>query len=201
MDQAHSDLTFNVAQLLKESVGSTRLLELDTPELTLSDHSFDPDETAVVEAYDVNGAVKVTRISHDLLVQGDVAADVAVQCSRCLTEFRLPVEAGLEENFQPTIDIVTGRPVHRAPEDEDETAFEISANHEIDLAEPVRQALLVAMPLNPVCREDCAGLCPRCGANLNEGPCGCDLEATDLRWEALGALSLDEFPSGNGHNT
>src|ERR1043165_1885700 len=139
MGSTNNDLDFNVAQLMKEPVGSTRKLDLNTPELTLGGEDADTD--TALKARNVEGKVKVTRLSTDLLVQGQAGAEVLVECSRCLDKFWLPVEGKLEERFQPTIDVATGRPVHREANDEDDTAFEISANHEMDLTEPVRQAI------------------------------------------------------------
>jgi uncharacterized protein len=58
---------------------------------------------------------------------------------------------------------------------------------DLELGDVIREALILAAPEYPLCREDCRGLCPRCGAELNEGPCGCRSEA-DPRWAALDAL-------------
>src|SRR5829696_8331212 len=190
MESVNNDLIFNVAQLLKEPVGSTRKLEIGTSSLPLDGQEGHGGDS--LEARDLKGEVKLTRLSQDLLAQGQVGAEVRLQCSRCLDEFSVPVEARLEEKYQPTIDIETGRPVRREEDEEDDTAFSISAGHEIDLAEPVRQALLVALPLKPLCREDCAGLCPQCGANLNEGPCDCEPDTADNRWAALRELQLED---------
>lgn len=198
MDNSHNDLTFNVAQLLKESLGATRKLEISTPVLTLSDETYDPEDPAVVEAQSVEGNVKVTRLAEDLLVQGSVGAEVPLVCSRCLESFTIPVTATLEEKYQPSVDVYTGRPLVRAEMVADDGVFSISASHEMDLVEPVRQSLLVALPIRPLCREDCAGLCPQCGKNLNEGPCDCEPDDSDNRWAALTELNLEEFPPGNG---
>jgi DUF177 domain-containing protein len=198
MVTSNIDLVFNVAQLLKEHVGATRKLELSTPSLRLS-NSEGPDvevEGGALEARDLRGIVKVTRLSDGLLVQGDVASDVRLVCSRCLDEFSLPVQAMLEEEYQPVIDVETGRPVQRTGIEENDQAFKLDANHQMDLTEPVRQALLVALPLKPLCREDCKGLCPECGANLNEGDCGHRPEVADNRWVGLRELRLEDFPSG-----
>src|SRR5436190_19223305 len=196
MDATNNNLLFNVAQLLKEPVGATRKLELDTPQLVLSDGSNGPGERERLEARDLKGNVKLTRLTRDLLVQGSVAGNVTLQCSRCLDEFTIPVEAALEEKFQPIVDVFTGRPVQREAYEEDDSAFSINPNHEMDLTEPVRQALLVALPLQPLSREDCAGLCPQCGANLNEGDCGHRPDTTDDRWAALRELSIEDLPAG-----
>jgi len=196
METSNSDLIVNVAQLLKEPLGSTRKLDISTPELQLSEQSDEPDGR-VISAHDVRGNAKITRLSKDLLVQGTVTADVGLECSRCLEEFSLPVEGTLEEKYQPSIDVETGRPVRREAFEEDDTAFGVSLNHEMDLTEPVRQALLVALPLKPLCKDDCAGLCPQCGANLNEGPCDCEPDTSDDRWAALRELELDDLPAGD----
>jgi uncharacterized protein len=198
METPNTDLVFNVAQLLKEPVGSTRKFDIGAPELLLSEQGDRPDGEAL-EARGLAGNVKITRLTKDLLVQGKVSADVLVECSRCLTAFSLPVEARLEENYQPTIDIETGRPVHREADEADDTTFSISPNHELDLTEPVRQALLVALPLKPLCRDDCAGLCPQCGADLNEGACDCEPDTTDDRWAPLRELKLQDLPIGDGN--
>jgi uncharacterized protein len=191
----HIDLTFNVAQLLKERVGSTRRLDFGTPVLNL----FDEDGNTV-EAHNLEGQAKVTRLTEGVLVQGDVKADVQTQCSRCLTDISIPVDASLEEQYQPTIDVETGHAIQRAEFEEDDGIFEIDANHLMDLTEPVRQALLVALPMRPLCREDCKGLCPECGANLNEVDCGHRPEQGDSRWASLRQLDLADFPVDKNPN-
>jgi len=197
MNNVNTDLIYNVAQLMKEPVGSTRKLEVSTPVLQLSDGTEPGEDARVLEARDLTGIVKVTRLTRDLLVQGEVEGQVTLECSRCLTPVTVPVSGHLEEEYQPTIDVETGRPVHREAEEQDDSFFSISANHEMDLTEPVRQAMLVEMPLKPLCREDCKGLCPQCGANLNEGPCDCVTETVDNRWLALRELNLEDLPAGD----
>jgi uncharacterized protein len=190
------DLVFNVAQLLKERIGSTRRLPLNTELLTLYGEE-EAGPGGALEARDLRGDVKVTRIRDGLLVQGGVAARVTLECSRCLQEFEMPVQATLEEQFQPTIDVETGMPVQRAAHEENDQAFKIDANHLMDLTEPVRQALLVELPMKPLCREDCAGICPVCGANRNEVQCGHEAQVEDTRWWGLSQLRIEDFPAGD----
>ena len=197
MDAHGSDLVFNVAQLLKEHVGATRKLDLNTSTLQLEDQSSGAAGDGMLTARALNGNVKVTRITDGLLVQGNVEANVDLECSRCLTNFALPVEARLEEQFQPTIDVSTGTPVHRVEGQDSDTTFDIDHNHMMDLSEPVRQAILVSLTMKPLCREECAGLCPNCGANLNEGPHECEVETVDHRWAGLRELRLEDFPLGD----
>ena len=193
METRNSDLLFNIAQLLKEPVGSTRKYDLETEELRLDDEEAGAE---LLAARDLHGKVKVTRISDGVLVQGDVAAKVELECSRCLESFTLPVEGSLEEEFQPTIDVESGMPVRRADYEKNDAAFQVDANHQMDLAEPVRQALLVSLPMKPLCREDCKGICPQCGAYWNEADCDCEVETVDSRWGSLRELSLEDFPAG-----
>ncbi|HEY0071398.1 MAG TPA: DUF177 domain-containing protein [Chloroflexia bacterium] len=194
---SNGDLVFNVAQLLKERVGSTRRFHFDTPNLALDE---DPGEGETLHAQDVHGDVKVTRLADSLLVQGDIEAGVLLECSRCLEKFTRPVDARLEEQFLPTIDVETGAPVRREEFEENDLAFEIDPNHLMDLTEPVRQALLVALPMKPLCREDCKGICLQCGANLNETACGHGDEPADNRWTGLRELRIEDFPAGDNVN-
>jgi uncharacterized metal-binding protein YceD (DUF177 family) len=70
-------------------------------------------------------------------------------------------------------------------------SYPIRGEH-IDLAPLTREALLLNLPLAPLCREDCAGLCPRCGADLNAGPCGCGSDERDPRWAILDVLKEED---------
>ncbi|HET9494481.1 MAG TPA: DUF177 domain-containing protein [Chloroflexia bacterium] len=195
MDSTNNELTYNVAQLLKERVGSTRKLDVSIETLPLYE---DGDED--LDAHDLEGTVKVTNLGEGVLVQGDVKAIVHVQCSRCLTDINLPVEGQLEEQFRPTVDVETGRAVQRQSYEVDDTAFDIDANHIMDLTEPVRQALLVAMDMRPLCREDCKGLCPECGANRNDVDCGHEQVVEDSRWAALRELDLSDLSTDRNKN-
>ncbi len=195
MENSTNELTYNVAQLLKERVGSTRKLDVISDLLPLYDEGG-----AEMDARDLNGIVKVTKLNDGVLVQGDVKAHVRVQCSRCLTDIDLPVEAQLEEQFRPTVDVESGRAVKRTDDEDDDSTFDIDANHIMDLSEPVRQALLVAVDMRPLCREDCKGLCPECGANLNEVDCGHEPVVEDNRWAALRELGLSDFDTGRSTN-
>ena len=183
------DLIFNIVQLLKEHVGAVRRLPIEAVSLSLYD-----DDGNNMEARNLEGEVKVTRLSDGLLVQGDIQAEVDVQCSRCLDNITVPVDARLEEQFKPTVDVETGRAIKRDDQEEDDDAFTIDPTHQMDLSEPIRQALLVALPMRPLCRADCKGLCPVCGANRNTTDCGHQEEPMDSRWEGLRELDLADFP-------
>jgi uncharacterized protein len=114
--------------------------------------------------------VRLDRIPSGILVRGDVDGTLDLECSRCLEIFHAPLRIHVEEEFVPSVDIHSGAPL--LPPD-DGLSFVIDHNHILDLSEAVRQNALASLPINPVCRSDCAGLCPVCGANRNEDPCTC----------------------------
>ncbi len=110
---------------------------------------------------------------------GRVATRARLTCGRCLSAFEAPLEAELDEWLDP--DLVPGEEVVV----EEGVLVMPLEGPEVDLAEIVRQHLVLAIPYAPVCRDDCAGLCPVCGTDRNQKPCGCSLRAPDPRWEVL----------------
>ena len=141
----------------------------------------------VVEGVEYLGPVRIdleiSRSGEQLQVRGSVEVAVRQPCVRCLQ----PVES----EARGEISEVARKP--RADEKRD-GAPEGMLYHDgesLDLAEEVREVVLLEIPANPLCRPDCAGLCPRCGANLNEGPCGCGAGVNgETRWAALQALAV-----------
>lgn len=137
----------NVAQLLKEPVGSTRDYELDES----------VDITGSGSGGRVKGKVRLTRTNRGILAQGTINTGVEVTCSRCLSQFRCPLTFTVEEEYFPVIEVSSGMPL--SPPDE-LGSFTIDEHHILDLTEAVRQYALLAIPMKPLCREDCAGLLP-----------------------------------------
>jgi len=173
-------LQFNVAGLLTGPKGGARSYDLLLPisELDQLDESFD-----VVAPFRGTARFLWTNERILALVSGDTS--VAMQCSRCLETFEQPIHVEIEEAFIPFIDMATGLPLKT--EDEDE-ALLINKRHILDLSEVLRQSILLAMPLLPLCKPDCKGLCPTCGANLNYESCTCETEDVDPRWATLAVL-------------
>lgn len=150
----------NVAQLLKGAIGSVREHEVDGVIDVMGDG----------EGCLVRGKVSLTRTDHGILVQGVVSLEVGLTCSRCLGQFSCPLRLNIEEEYFPTVDVVSGAPL---PPADDPDTLTIDEHHILDLGEMLRQCALVAIPMKPLCRESCAGLCPQCGQNLNLGTCQC----------------------------
>jgi len=170
------NLRFNVAQLLRDTVGSSRKVEL-----AANLHELAPELSGGNRTHALRGPVRLMNTNAGILVHGQLSGEATLACARCLEPVTVPLDVEIDELFRPTIDLVTGRTI--TPE-EDDTALLIDEHHILDLTEVVRQNALLAAPLNAVCRETCRGLCPTCGQNLNEGPCDCEPEP-DPRWGPL----------------
>jgi uncharacterized protein len=164
-------MLFNVATLLQSPVGEFRRYSL-------------PADPPVH-----HGRVTLTRTPHGVLVQMQATVIIDTSCSRCLVPFGYPADIEMEEVFRQQVDPSTGR--HIAPEDAEEAeedSFQIGLDHVIDTTEAVRQYVLMAMAMQPLCRPDCPGICAQCGTDLNLSMCDCDRTPTDPRWSALAAL-------------
>jgi uncharacterized protein len=173
-------LRFNVAGLLKETSGAAREFEVVAPASGLGDLM-----AGVRLSDDLRGQVRLMRSQRSIYARGRLGSRLAVECSRCLEATDVPVAFDVEAEYFPEIDIGTGQPL---PAPDDDLAFTINANHELDLGEEVRQRLLLELPMQAICRDACKGLCPRCGADLNQGPCACGPEPADERLAPLRAL-------------
>ncbi len=117
----------------------------------------------------VRGQLRVERSGERVTVHGTVSATARLECARCVEPFDVDVEAPL--------DVFADRSgAGRHPEDEEalerDHYMTFHDGRNLDLRDEAREALLLEIPITPWCREDCRGLCPRCGANLNQGPCG-----------------------------
>ncbi|HLZ23199.1 MAG TPA: DUF177 domain-containing protein [Ktedonobacterales bacterium] len=173
-------MIYNVAQLLKAPVGTTQRADLDdADELRLEDNEAQL-------AGPVTGQVRMHRTNQGVFVDGEARVPVELECTRCLKRFTTTLSVPLREQFYPTIEVNTGVPV--PPPENDELSFPIDRNHLLDLREAIRQNLVLALPMRTLCSEECAGLCPTCGKDLNEGPCDCPTEVADERFSALREL-------------
>lgn len=174
-------MIFNVAQLMKAPVGTSLVNDFHEEDIQLDD------DIEVIGPID--GHVRMRRTNQGLLVDGWVELTLELSCNRCLKTFEQPMHVDFEEQFYPTVDVISGMPLE--PFDEDEI-FPIDAHHEVDLTEAVRQNVLLALPMVTICREDCQGLCPQCGQDLNLGSCECKPEV-DTRLSVLKQLLQNEM--------
>jgi uncharacterized protein len=164
-------MQINVAQLLKSAQGTTKIVQVDE---TYEDEAGQP--------LPVRGELKLTLINQRILVQGRLVTQVPLTCSRCLKPFVCAIPLDIEEEYYPIIDIHTGE---KLPPPDESGAFTIDEHHELDLMEAIRQYKETAVPMKPLCCENCAGICPQCGKDLNEGQCDCPTTEIDPRWAEL----------------
>ncbi|MBA7495554.1 hypothetical protein ES702_06141 [subsurface metagenome] len=167
-------MQINVAQLVKEAIGSIRNCEVS--------EIVDVSQGSSI----VEGEVRLMRTDRGILVKGALHTEVEVACSRCLSLFSYPLTLNIEEEYFPTIDVVSGASL---PLPGEPGCFTIDEHHILDLTEAICQYALLATPMKPLCREDCAGLCPNCGHNLNQGHCDCLPQKVDPRWAKLKGLA------------
>ena len=168
-------MDYNVTTLLQEPLGAIRAYELD-------DVIVDPLATDTTAP--VRGGIEILRTNRGVLVTGTLASEVTEECSRCLEPYVQQLAVEIEEEFLSSEDVPS------VPEGDvlDDDYFKISPERIVDLTEAVRQAILLARPMKPLCKEACAGLCQQCGANLNKGRCNCPEESEDSHWAKLKEL-------------
>lgn len=129
--------------------------------------------------------LRVESVIEGVLVTGRVSGDTVLECARCLKDYSSELSVRVCE-------LCVG-PGHEAAGEDD--VYRV-AGTEIDLEPLLRDATVLALPLNPLCSQDCKGLCGHCGKDLNEGPCDYTEDDIDPRWAALAELRarLEEQP-------
>jgi uncharacterized protein len=152
--------------------------------------TFKPEEVADEgDAYrittPVDLAFEIHKDKEKFRLAGTVKAQLELLCSRCLDPFSLPVAATFDVRCLPASE--ASQDAEREVDHEDlETSY--YENDEIDLNELMREQFYLALPMKPLCREDCRGLCPQCGTNLNTGTCDCAPVWEDPRLAPLKGL-------------
>lgn len=164
-----SGLRISVADLLRRP-GAARPVTLAEPVAGLGTPGAGVPADEPVEL-----DLTLERVSEGIVVRGTVRAEWRGECSRCLQPVHGEREVHVDELFEPH------------PLEGDTYLLD---GDEIDLEPVVRDALLLELPTVPLCRPDCAGLCPQCGIDRNEHTCDCTVDDTDPRWAALRALDL-----------
>lgn len=117
--------------------------------------------------------VRLESVHEGILATGDVFVDADAECSRCLEPLTVPVEVDFQELFAYSVD------------NEDDFAVE---DEQINLEQVIRDAVVLSLPFQPVCSEDCLGLCANCGVKMAENPHHVHEAVIDSRWSALEKL-------------
>jgi len=163
-------LRLNVGFLLHQGVGTSRDFEFDHQAVQVG-----PD----VRVTRLAGRVRLSRTAQGLYAHGRLTADTRSECVRCLSEIDLPLRVEVNDLF-----------VYPASQATDPN-LTIPETGILDLSPVVREYLLLAVPLQPLCRPDCQGLCPECGNNRNETACDHTSAEVDPRLAALRSLLPD----------
>lgn len=124
--------------------------------------------------------VQAVRASEKVRLVGHIKATVEFECDRCLKPLSVVVDQGFDLLYVPPLGIAEE---HELGEDDLSIAF--YQGGEIDIDDLVREQIELAIPMARLCGSECRGLCPQCGANLNNFDCACKIEQTDPRWGAL----------------
>ena len=166
-----SPLLVNVAELLRRA-GSIR--EIDRQ---IESEFFKFDDSRIIASSQVDVALTLDALTDGIVLHGKLGAQWSSECRRCLKALTGRAEVEVQELYQSVIS--------------DPDAYPITGE-QLDLLEMARENVLLAVPLAPLCRADCPGLCPQCGTDLQVETCSCTRAERDDRWAALDSLRIDE---------
>ncbi len=139
----------------------------------LEPFEFEGEEIRAIEKVDVKGvAISEKDV---ILIEASVKTKLKLNCSRCLDTFIYPIDIDIEERFTTN------------SESEDEEAV-VVIDDVLDITELVETSIISTLPIKRVCKDDCKGLCQKCGCNLNVKACDCNKEDVDIRFEVLRGL-------------
>jgi uncharacterized protein len=167
VSEPHSPLRLNVGFIVAQSAGYSRDFTIEIPQVNLP-----PD--LVIE--DLAGDVRVSRTPQGLLIQANIEGHIQLDCVRCLEPFSHRLVANFTELYAFKRRNIT------------DSGLLVPEDGQIDLGPLVREYMILDMPISPLCRTDCKGLCPTCGENLNFITCNHEEEPADPRLEVLKKL-------------
>ena len=151
---------------------------------------FEPSEFPVEEEFRLGAPVdldvEIHKDATKVRVTGRVVTALQLVCSRCLEPFDIPVDAAFDAMFLPVATNAGGDEQEVADED---LGVSFYKDETLDLGELMREQFYLVLPMKPLCRPDCKGLCPVCGINRNRETCTCQTEWTDPRLDALKRLT------------
>ena len=182
---AEEPFSFNVAALLTGDNGASRTYEIEGADLDLPE--------GLELAVPISGSVRLRRENRGILADVALSTALAGECARCLRPMSTPIEIAFREEYLPSLDLDTGRPLST---DDEPDALRLTEHHEVDLAPSVRDAISLAEPIAPLHDPDCPGLCIVCGLPLDEGVHDHPDDDIDPRLEALKGFRADDDGDG-----
>ena len=162
-------LRLDVSYLVKEAPGTRKEFDFNFTQLSL------PGDLLLV---DIHGTIAISVTEDGVVADGKIKALTNLSCSRCLDEYWQPIDIHFAEMF-------TNHPAENSPENLEQ---QLPSDGSLDLTPIIRDYAVLDIPISQVCKPDCKGLCPVCGANLNEKDCGHRQESIDPRMAGLKAL-------------
>jgi len=136
----------------------------------------------------IDGQCSVTKIGKMVSVKGNITAGINLECSRCLESFTLPIKTVYEYTFLPAEDMPGNEETELTGED---LGLSYYRNDTIDLDPIILEQIVIQIPIKPLCKESCKGLCPVCGINLNVASCNHKQMAFTSPFTALEKLKTD----------
>jgi uncharacterized protein len=140
-------------------------------------------------ASQIKGSFKVKRFGTKVVVEGSIKTELELECSRCLSTFCYPLTINFVSELYPLEDFIfrSSEPVELR---KNEMEMEFYSKGILDIEEVMSTNIILNIPTYPLCKENCKGICPDCGKNLNYEECTCKKEKTikDERWRALESL-------------
>lgn len=173
-------LKIPLAGFLAEAAGSMLRFDLEPTTVALDDD--------LVLADEISGTFELSRTNRGVYVNGDLRTALSMECARCVGPAMVPLAATIREEVLPVIDVTTGASVNPTLEPD---VTRLSDHHELDLESLLREAIALSAPIAPLCRPDCPGLCPECGAGLADGHAPHDIDDIDPRLAALRGFRVD----------
>ncbi len=160
-------------------------IDIDGTELDLTEEITIGEEGSDLLA-PVSAQLRAFRDGSSVIVTGKAHADTELQCSRCLERFKTGIDSDVNITYLPEKENKDVSEKHMLSEEELNTGY--YADDIIDVSGLLSEFVSVNIPIKPLCLEDCKGLCPQCGTNLNAGTCECKDEVIDERWSKLKSL-------------
>ena len=151
----------------------------------------DPDVAGLKQADEIRADVRITREGKTVFVNGSAHAEIHPPCARCLKPVTTVIEPAFDLTLLPdrATDPASGEDLQLRDEEIDEFTY---TGDEVDVALILNEQVLLERPLRILCSEDCKGLCPTCGVDLNEKECSCPAQPVSLAFAALKDIKLDE---------
>lgn len=133
----------------------------------------------------LKGELRIDKIGKEVVVRGKTAVSVELICSRCLNTFEKFFDLDIFTTYHPISELLSDE-VYELHEEEMEVDF--YSGDELDVDALIEEEIILSIPMKPLCKTDCKGLCPSCGADLNIKECGCAQDNIDERFEVLKKL-------------